>query len=63
MKLIVIGLFTGGIMRSIFGMSAANSTSLNVSRLWSGLLVGGIMLLIAVIIAAWLRMRYHEEIF
>jgi len=46
MKAIALGLFTGGVLRIVFGMGALNSTSLDISRVLLGIMVGVIVMLI-----------------
>ncbi len=46
MKAIALGLFTGGVLRIIFGMGSINSTSMDISRVLLGIMVGVIVMLI-----------------
>ncbi|HEY7985472.1 MAG TPA: hypothetical protein VIE17_00985 [Methylophilaceae bacterium] len=45
MKAIALGVFTGGVLRIVFGTGAMNSTSMNVPRIMFGILVGVIVML------------------
>ncbi|HEY8084953.1 MAG TPA: hypothetical protein VIE69_05060 [Methylophilaceae bacterium] len=45
MKAVALGIFTGGILRTVFGMGALNSTSMNVPRVLFGIVVGVIVML------------------
>jgi hypothetical protein len=55
MKAFIWGLLAGAIMRIVFGATDVNSTSLDISRMLTGTLVGGILLLVIVVLAELLR--------
>jgi hypothetical protein len=55
MKAFIWGLLAGAIMRIVFGVTDVNSTSLDISRMLTGTLVGGILLLVIVVLAELLR--------